>query len=219
MGEHPRRGSPLRVERVPGGWAVVHARTSARWTLPREEEARAFTHAGNSARSRKRFQRALRALDAEARQERGLVARSAAAELLDAPAAECFADPAAATHVVRWNALRGRSAQLREMLASGPAAFGPLRVDLATPARAAQPDHRGGEAPAWARFRAAAEAWLLVHEGIPWTPPAAFPPAAAERTAGPQPTTAEPATTIRPGAAAGPPAPPRAATRRPGLDL
>jgi hypothetical protein len=120
-----------------------------------------------------------RRLDRETAREshRDLVCRTAAGELLDQAAAHCFADPVAATDVVRWNHLRRQAGHVRGSLAAGPAAFGALRVERDAPeVWASLPEPRPAHVPAWARFRAAAEVWLDVHDGRPWTPPAQFPP-------------------------------------------
>ena len=121
----------------------------------------------------------LRALDRETARasHRELVARSAAGELLDQAAVHCFVDPVAATDVVRWNHLRRQPDRVRLGLQDGPALFGEMRARREAPeVWAALPQPRHACVPAWARFRAAAEVWLDVHEGHPWTPPAEFPP-------------------------------------------
>jgi hypothetical protein len=170
-------GAAFRVERAPGGWAVVHAPTGRRWTLAREEAARRFAAAGSSA-APSRLERVFRRLDRETAREshRELVARAAAGELLDQAAAHCFVDAVAATDVVRWNHLRRQAGRVRNSLAAGPSAFGALRAEREAPeAWARLPEPRHAQVPAWERFRAAAEAWLDVHGGRPWTPPAEFP--------------------------------------------
>ncbi|HEX6372924.1 MAG TPA: hypothetical protein VF006_28635 [Longimicrobium sp.] len=172
-------GAAFRIERAPGGWAVVHAPASRRWTLAREETALRFADAGNAAAAPARLARVLRALDRETAREshRDLVARSAAGELLDQAAVHCFVDPVAATDVVRWNHLRRQPDRVRLEVQDGPAPFGEMRVEREAPeVWAALPEPRHDHVPAWARFRAAAEVWLDVHEGRPWTPPAEFPP-------------------------------------------
>ncbi len=109
--------------------------------------------------------------------QRDRVARAAAGELLDRAAAHCFVDPVAAADVVRWNQLRHRAGEVRARLAEAPDAFGALRLQAEAPGTWARlPEPRHEHVPAWARFRAAAEAWLDVQEGAPWTPPAEFPP-------------------------------------------
>lgn len=121
----------------------------------------------------------LRALDRETAREshRDLVARSAAGELLDQAALHCFVHPVAATDVVRWNHLRRQAERVRLELQNGPAPFGETRIEREAPeVWAALPEPRHAYVPAWARFRVAAEVWLDVHEGRPWTPPAEFPP-------------------------------------------
>lgn len=120
----------------------------------------------------------LRRLDRETAREshRDLVARAAADELLDQAAAHCFVDPVAATDVVRWNHLRRQAGRVRSGLAAGPSSFGALRAEReASDVWAALPEPRHAHVPAWERFRAAAEVWLDVHEGQPWTPPPEFP--------------------------------------------
>lgn len=126
-----------------------------------------------------RLERVSAKLDRETAREshRDMVARTAAGELLDQAAVHCFVDPVAATDVVRWNHLRRQPGQVRGNLAAGPAAFGALRVERDAPeVWASLPEPRHAHVPAWARFRAAAEVWLDVHDGRPWTPPAEFPP-------------------------------------------
>lgn len=196
VGVDAGRAAAFRVERAPGGWAVVHAPAARRWTLAREETARRFAEAGNAATAPARLARVLRALDRETAREshRDLVARSAAAELLDQAAVHCFVDPVAATDVVRWNHLRRQPDRVRLALQAGPAPFGEMRIEREAPDLWARlPEPRHAHVPAWTRFGTAAEVWLDVQEGRPWTPPSEFPPPPAapvlpRRSA--QPTTA-----------------------------
>jgi hypothetical protein len=172
-------GPLFHVERAPGGWAVIHTPDGRRSVLAREEAARRLTGAGNARPDR--AARVLRRLDVEANRasNRGLVALRAADELLDAAAAECFADPLAATDVVRWNHLRRLAHQTEDALERGPAAFGALRLETQAPAlwnSLAEPRHQ--QVPAWKRFEEAARVWGEVQAGRPWTPPDRFPPAA-----------------------------------------
>lgn len=146
-----------------------------------------------------------RRLDRETAREshRDLVARAAAGELLDQAAAHCFVDPVAATDVVRWNHLRREAGRVRLELAAGPPSFGALRTEREAPeAWARLPEPRHAHVPAWDRFRAAAEVWLDVHEGQPWTPPAEFPPPPAAPA--PYPGFSLPAAPPRPRPAPGP---------------
>jgi hypothetical protein len=170
---------PFRVERAPGGWAVVHAPSARRWTLAREETARRFVASGNAPAAPPRLEQVLHRLERETgrRSHRDLVARNAAGELLDQAAVHCFADPVAAADVVRWNHLRGQTERVRRELAIGPAAFGEMRIEREAPEVWARlPEPRHAHVPAWARFHAAAEVWLAVQDGRPWTPPAEYPP-------------------------------------------
>jgi hypothetical protein len=140
--------------------------------------ARRFAGAGSSIPPA-RLERAFARLDRETAREshRDLVARTAAGEFLDQAAAHCFVDPVAATDVVRWNHLRRQAVRVRESLAAGPASFGSLCAEREAPeVWASLPEPRHARVPAWERFRAAAEVWLDVHDGRPWTPPAEFPP-------------------------------------------
>lgn len=150
-----------------------------RWTLAREETARRLAQAGNAAAAPARLARVLRGLDRETARasHRGLVARSAAGELLDQAAVHCFVNPVAATDVVRWNHLRRQPDRVRRELQAGPAPFGEMRIEREAPeVWAALPEPRHDHVPAWARFRATAEVWLDLQEGRPSTPPAEFPP-------------------------------------------
>ncbi len=146
--------------------------------MAREETARRFASAGTSA-GPARLERVLRRLDRETAREshRDLVARAAAGELLDHAATQCFLDPVAATDVVRWNHLRRQVGRVHDSLTGGPSSFGVLRAEREVPeVWASLPEPRHARVPAWERFRAAAEVWLDVHDGRPWTPPAEFPP-------------------------------------------
>lgn len=155
-------------------------RGGARWTLAREEAARRLAAAGN-ARNPARLARVIRRLGREAERDstRDLIARRAADDLLDAAAAECFADPVAATDVVRWNQLRRSPEQTLADLDRGPAAFGAMRLQYDLPALwDALPEPRHPGIPAWRRFGDAARTWVDVQGGRPWTPPGQFPPPA-----------------------------------------
>jgi hypothetical protein len=134
---------------------------------------------GNEARTNKRVERVVRKLYRETARvsHRQLVARNAAGDLLGAAAAHCFADPVAATDLIRWNHMRRQPHQVREDLARGPAAFGALRIERDAPdlwTALGEPRHE--HQPAWRRFSEAAHVWLDVQDGKDWSPPPAFPP-------------------------------------------
>jgi len=157
---------------------VIDAAERRRWTLA--SEAAALSHAVTCMRagSRAALRSAVSRLDVETAPawHRAHIAKRAANELLDEAARHCFADPVAATDVVRWNHLRRQVDEALRLLEEEPAAFGALRQHAVdAPRRLPQP-----VAPAWDQFRAAAETWLHVHEGGAWTPPDTFPPPPAE---------------------------------------
>lgn len=164
---------PFRLERVPGGWAVVHPTDRRRWVLARRRAAESAVAACN-ARTGSRLTTILGRLDRASADpsQRTLVARRAAEELLDAAAERCFTAPTHAVAVVRMHHRRGRSEAMRAALAAGAHAFGAPTTVYTEPDR---PHAHADQLAAWDRFRQAAEVWLDVQHGVAWTAPLAFP--------------------------------------------
>lgn len=168
---------------------MIHAPDARRWVLAREESARRLAAAGNTPHPQ-RAARLLRRLDIEAARasNRGLIALRAADDLLDTAAAECFAEPLAATDVVRWNHLRRAAAETERELARGADGFGRLRLQTDAPTvwqALAEPKHTC--VPAWTRFEEAVRLWSDVQNGKPWIPPDRFPPPAGPPAMRPTP--------------------------------
>lgn len=165
----------------------MEAASGRRWTLLHETAATHLGSAANAATTGPTLARVRRVLDRETsrRTHRERVTRRAARELLEHAGGAVFADAAGAADAVARHFEHFGAAGLRPHLRGAPQDFGALLVDAAP----SDGPHRPERLPTarlqgWREFGAAAEAWLDVREGTPWTPPTRFPDRAVGAEAG-----------------------------------